>query len=75
MERMEKDVAFALYVLTLGLIFIFNFNLIGALIVKDWQWILDNWICGESMFILPIGYLLLHISLAYFYKKNKSLSD
>jgi hypothetical protein len=72
---MEKDIKdtnrqamiVILFGLTLVISLMMNFNLIGALILRGKSWILENWLNGMLLYLLPIYYVLVHFGLILSY--------
>lgn len=63
---MTKDIVFTSLILGVFLSIILNFNLIGALIFKGWDWIITNWIPDlSSVIIILIIYVLVHLYILY----------
>lgn len=67
-DSIKKDIVSAFWVIALVISLILNFNFIGALIVKDYNWIMDNWLCDIGIILLPAYYIAVHYVLIFGYK-------
>lgn len=59
----EKHFKIALYLLSTVMCFMVDFNLIGALIVKDIPWIIDNWLKEGWVIVIPFFILVNYIMI------------
>jgi hypothetical protein len=63
-----KEIVSVFWILSVAFSLLLNFNLIGALIINDWQWIMNNWLCDVGIVIFPICYLITHLMIIFGYK-------
>jgi len=63
-----KELICSLWLSALIIIIMINFNLVLGLYVRDYNWIIDNWINGICGVILINYYIILHLILILGYK-------
>lgn len=73
MEQEYKDIHAALWVIFLVLSVVMNFNLIAALIMGDIKFILDNWLNGIGVFLIPAIYIFTHFYLVIGFRNAKEI--
>jgi hypothetical protein len=74
-EDLSKGLSLSIWIMSIILSVALNFNLVGALIIKDWNWIMNNWLSDIGLFLTPIVYIIVHFVLIFGYKNIKSTFD
>lgn len=67
-DNISTDLVSAIWVLTLGICLLLNFNLISALFLNGWEWITNNWLVDIMELILIPYYLFVHVVLIFGFK-------
>lgn len=68
-EQPVTELIITLWIFCISMSFMLNFNFIGAIIIKDWNWIMKNWFYDINVFTLPLFYIIIHYFLITNYKK------
>lgn len=59
--EMIKTLTMPLLWFGIAMSLILNFNLIKALLINGhWQWIMDNWLHGPNLILIPLYYIGVH---------------
>lgn len=65
--NIERDFKFVLYLLCIIMSIIIDFNVIGALIIKDIDWIINNWLKDAWIVLIPY-FVIVHYIAIFKYK-------
>jgi hypothetical protein len=65
-KSMIKNYLSVTVIVAILLSIIMNFNLVGAFIVRDWDWIVRNWVPDlPSLVFMSLMYTLIHLYIVF----------